>query len=454
MSKWRERRALEAQRRAFASWESERDEAAALVRAARTFDGITTNDLLLTKGERVFLVVEGTSLVEDRKAAGHWEGRSSGISVPIGSIGGRSIRYHVGQSRGHYVQGTPVATAIDQGTTFITNKRVVFRGRRQTRECAYAKLIGFEHDPSGATVFSVSNRQKATVIAYGAEAANTFIFRLDLAVAHFRNAVPDLVAELEGQLEAVEHKQPQDPDAHALPSGEPAANGHELAAPSLPDDGQPWWTDQDVFKPLGLASRFAAEHVDYLGGWPQHPDRESRKFIRIDRDGISMAGHRSTIFTIPWAQIRHLDVHEPAEPSKKASAFLVVTTTSDSEVDFDIPGFTPAAMRSILTPVLDRLQAQRLPESAAAEQATSTPTSSGPRPLPAENVAEPSLRAEADSSRQVDEPATGPPVDTELTPEGSGDALDQIRRLAELRDEGILTEEEFAAKKAELLKRV
>lgn len=32
--------------------------------------------------------------------------------------------------------------------------------------------------------------------------------------------------------------------------------------------------------------------------------------------------------------------------------------------------------------------------------------------------------------------------------------LDQIRKLAELRDGGILTEEEFAAKKSELLARL
>ena len=32
--------------------------------------------------------------------------------------------------------------------------------------------------------------------------------------------------------------------------------------------------------------------------------------------------------------------------------------------------------------------------------------------------------------------------------------IDQIRKLGELRDSGILTEEEFAAKKSELLARI
>jgi len=53
-------------------------------------------------------------------------------------------------------------------TVFITNQRVIFQGSKQTRECAFAKLIGFEHDDAtGSTTFSVSNRQKPTTIHYG-----------------------------------------------------------------------------------------------------------------------------------------------------------------------------------------------------------------------------------------------------------------------------------------------
>jgi hypothetical protein len=185
----RERKALEAQQRAYDAWEHDRDEAAALVEAARTFEGTTTDELILRKNEHVFLIVDGASLIEDRRGVGHWEGRSSGFSVPVASIGGRSIRYHVGQSRGHYVQGAPVPTAIDHGKAFITDQRVVFLGGKQTRECAYAKLLGVEHESGGVTVFSVSNRQKATVIACGSEAAGTFLFRLDLALAHYRNTL-------------------------------------------------------------------------------------------------------------------------------------------------------------------------------------------------------------------------------------------------------------------------
>jgi hypothetical protein len=37
---------------------------------------------------------------------------------------------------------------------------------------------------------------------------------------------------------------------------------------------------------------------------------------------------------------------------------------------------------------------------------------------------------------------------------GGGSALDQIERLGTLRDKGFVTEEEFQAKKAELLKKI
>jgi len=167
--------------------------------------------LLLAPEEKLFLCVTNTALVEERRGQGHFEGRSSGVSIPIGSIGGRSIRYRVGSSRGHYVQGTPSPTAIDRGNTYITNQRVVFRGGTQTRECLFSKLIGFDHDPAGSTTFSVSNRQKATVISYGATVSGTFSFRLDLAIAHHRHTLPDFIAGLQRTLDDLDARQPPPP---------------------------------------------------------------------------------------------------------------------------------------------------------------------------------------------------------------------------------------------------
>ena len=205
------KKALRANDRQLAEWTSEHDNCAQMLSTAREFAGTVDSGLVLKKGEAIFLSVTNTALIEDRRGPGHYSGRSQGLSFPIASIGGRSVRYRVGASRGHFIQGTPTPAAIDVGTTYITNQRVVFRGGKQTRECAFAKLIGYDHTDAGSTVFSVSNRQKPTVVHYGSEISHEFGFRLELALAHFRDDVPSLVAELEASLAEIDARKPAAP---------------------------------------------------------------------------------------------------------------------------------------------------------------------------------------------------------------------------------------------------
>ena len=106
------------------------------------------------------------------------------------------------------------------GTLFVTNQRVVFQGSRQTRECRYDKMVAIHHTEDGATVFSVSNRQKPTIVAYGTEIAGWFEFRLELALAHDQNDVPALVHQLQEHLAAVDATKPLPPE---LPAAEPAS---------------------------------------------------------------------------------------------------------------------------------------------------------------------------------------------------------------------------------------
>ena len=197
-----------------AQWQDHHDAYAGLLQLAQTYGGEPSDEIMLKSGEAVFARVTGASLVEERRGPGHWQGGSTGVSIPIGSIGGRSVRYRVGATRGHYVQGTPHPAAIDSGTVFVTNQRVIFRGASQTRECDFEKLIGFQHsDPEGETVFSVSNRQKPTTIHYGPQMAGWFDFRLDLALAHFRNTVGTLVSQLQQELGAIDAGKPVPPGA-------------------------------------------------------------------------------------------------------------------------------------------------------------------------------------------------------------------------------------------------
>jgi hypothetical protein len=95
---------------------------------------------------------------------------------------------------------------------------VVFVGNNQTRECLFAKTIGFSHDDSlGETTISVSNRQKPTVIHYGPAIAGEVDFRIELAVAHFRGTVPQLVSQIQTELAQIESERPRDPAAPAAP---------------------------------------------------------------------------------------------------------------------------------------------------------------------------------------------------------------------------------------------
>ena len=223
----REHQAAAARAAAQDDWQARHDEYAGLVATARTFTGTTADGLLLGPAETLFLQVAGTELIEERRGRGTYEGHSQGISVPVVRVGGRQIRYRVGVSKGHFVQGELSPTAIDSGTTYITSTRVVFRGSAQTRECAFAKLLGFDNDPdSGTTTLSVSNRKTPTTIRYGPACAATVEFRLDLALAHFRGTVDEFIAGLEADLAAIDAGRPASiapaPPAPAAPPPTPA----------------------------------------------------------------------------------------------------------------------------------------------------------------------------------------------------------------------------------------
>jgi hypothetical protein len=210
--KHREKKEAKEYQESLTKWQAQRDEYAELLQLAEQFDGVASDEIMLGAGEGLFYTITGASLIEERRGRGHYEGGSTGVSIPMGSIGGRSVRYRVGATRGHYVQGEPTPTAIDTGTIYVTNKRVVFQGRNQTRECDYAKLIGFEHDDAaGSTTFSVSNRQKPTTVHYGPDLSGAFDFRLDLALAHFKGTVDALVSQLKEDLAQVEAARPVPP---------------------------------------------------------------------------------------------------------------------------------------------------------------------------------------------------------------------------------------------------
>ena len=190
------------------AWKEQRDAYQHVLELARDLHGEQTSEIVLKKGEALFGQVASASLIEDRAGKGEWKGRSQGVSIPVGSLGGRSVRYRVGSSKGHYVQGAPVATAIDTGTIFITNRRVIFRGHKQNRECLFDKLLSCEHLDTGESVLAVSNRQKNTVLHYGPGLNDWFRTYYEIAFADYQGTRDELVAALEAQLAQLDQNRP------------------------------------------------------------------------------------------------------------------------------------------------------------------------------------------------------------------------------------------------------
>lgn len=189
------------------AWQSEHDELTAILQAATTRQGSASSDIMLKAGEAVFATLSNASLVEDRRGPGHYSGSSQGVSIPIGSVGGRSVRYRLGASRGHYVQGDLHPQAVDTGKLVITNQRVVFVGTKKTIECAFAKLVSANID-GGEIYLSVSNRQKVTRVHYGANLDGWVQLRLALGMSIARGDADQFAAQIQGQLNELEAKRP------------------------------------------------------------------------------------------------------------------------------------------------------------------------------------------------------------------------------------------------------
>jgi hypothetical protein len=126
---------------------------------ATTKQSSMSTDIILKPGEAAFGTVSNVSLVEDRRGPGHYSGVSQGVSIPIGSVGGHSVRYRVGASRGHYVQGSLHPEAVDTGNLVITNQRVLFVGGRKTVECLFAKLVNANVEAGHSFTFCLEPRE-------------------------------------------------------------------------------------------------------------------------------------------------------------------------------------------------------------------------------------------------------------------------------------------------------
>lgn len=202
--KRRERQAGQRYELALATWQGEVEELSGLLNRAVTRMGGPSQNMILKQGESVFARVTDVGIVEMRKGAGHWEGRSSGFSIPIGA----GVRYRVGSSQGHYISGNPAPQSVDRGELNVTNQRAVFLGNSKTIECQFAKLLSVQW-ATGEVAISVTNRQKPTVVHYGAALDSWLRLRFELALAIFHGEADELANSLRGALSVLQRERPQ-----------------------------------------------------------------------------------------------------------------------------------------------------------------------------------------------------------------------------------------------------
>lgn len=188
-------------------WSHQMEELQRLMALASGNGPSSFTSLILKSGEVGIAQITNVSLVEDRKGPGEWQGHSQGVSFPIGKIAGRSVRYRVGATKGHFVQGAPTPTAVDTGTMSITNQRLVYQGSKKTSESTFAKLLGIQRFSGGITI-SVSNRQKPTTLFFGSQLDEWVETHLSIAMALFNGEADTVKAQLQSQIDKLQAEKP------------------------------------------------------------------------------------------------------------------------------------------------------------------------------------------------------------------------------------------------------
>lgn len=231
------RRQADYQRR-LRAWQSDADELESMVQTAYTYRGGPSASVVLKRGEALFYELPRVSLVEVQRGQGHYVGGYSGFSFRIA----KGIRYNVGGTRGTYVPGVEQHKITDEGPASITNQRVIFQGSRNSREWAFAKMLGIQHDDTRPfTLMHVSNRQKVSGLLYDAADTTAFRFYLSLAVAHFQNAATPFYEHVKSERDQHAAQKPTEPPI-ARPEDAPAGFATVLGAVRTAYFGRPGWS--------------------------------------------------------------------------------------------------------------------------------------------------------------------------------------------------------------------
>ncbi|HUY56621.1 MAG TPA: SHOCT domain-containing protein [Candidatus Acidoferrales bacterium] len=189
-------------------------------------------------------------------------------------------------------------------------------------------------------------------------------------------------------------------------------------------EGGAWWLRPDAFAAFGITRKLTLAECAYLGGYPAHPKAhgsvKGKNGNSLHLSSVGLVYKRfGTLFTIPWDEVLGIEVEGPEKAERHMSlglgalsllkshksAAITVLLKSGDEAVFQSHTWLAYDLRARLGPITSQLRKLHTAEV-----------------LP-----------------------TSPPTVS---------VADEIRKLAELRDSGIVTEAEFEAKKADLLGRM
>jgi len=187
-----------------------------------------------------------------------------------------------------------------------------------------------------------------------------------------------------------------------------------------PGSEDEWWKATLISYRLGFCK--------YLGGHPARTKPKDGVTLLFTNDGIVVSGFKE-LFRIPWADITELAVEGSSEMQRRVTAGRLLTigvfAFAAKKKSVENHSFITVGMKE--TEVLFENE-KKAPQAIRAQLA----------PLIAKINAYGGSQTESVTNETRSEP----------------DAVEQLKKLGELRDTGLLTIEEFDAKKAELLKRI
>ncbi len=206
----KERHEFEQAKAAFDAWNQQHDEVQSALNLIKQGGDFTNNSLNLQRGEGVYIQVHNVSLMGQVKSAGHYVSGHQGVSIPIGSLGGRSVRYNVGRSRGHYVSGTTHEAGIDSGELYITSSRIVFTGTKKTTVIPLSTVVSASAN-GGVITVSSSKYVKPLRVFMGAQIESWASEWIKLAIAVSNDGKDKVVEDLTNQVVELEASRPMSP---------------------------------------------------------------------------------------------------------------------------------------------------------------------------------------------------------------------------------------------------